>query len=214
MKLTFKAFITSWYHFLKKETWVIKAFLIFTIVIAFSVCFIINAIFGFSIPKNYLNSYSDVKKNAVCFDVISRKLYDCFVEEYKNDITLKSLYSYRENDIHYIQFLYTDDNRTIYGEPIELYLTKKEQKYIDKIYQIFYENCEVFMGPNLLFNGIYVTQESVMYYRENADNAYYWYPDDYIPEKTVKSNHTDIMVVNKKISVWFPNFYIQYKTIK
>ena len=211
MKKTLKEFILSWYYFLKEETWVVKGFIVSIVIIAIAGYHIGGRVISLFIPSPYVypvvNCYDDVIKNVVCFNEVSKKLYNRFEEEYEKDNTIEALYLYTYNfDFDHIQFDYKRDNNTIIGESIKMEWvkiewTKKEEKYLNKIQQVFYENGDTFLGPDIIFMWICVSKEGVEYYLENASFDYVWYADDYIPQKRKKSEYSDYQWVNEKVSL-------------
>ena len=68
---SFKAFIKSWYYFLKEEKWVARTFMVIVVLIVLFINNITESLFYYD---HDVLEYGAIKKYSLSFDIIAQKL--------------------------------------------------------------------------------------------------------------------------------------------
>ena len=119
---SFKAFIKSWYYFLKEEKWVARTFMVIVVLIAL---FINNITESWFYYDHDVLEYGAIKKYSLSFDIIAQKLYNRLEEEISADPNVTGLRAFLDGDEISYWCMYDDDTN---GETIILPLTLTEKQ--------------------------------------------------------------------------------------
>ena len=119
---SFKAFIKSWYYFLKEEKWVARTFMVIVVLIVLFINNITESLFYYN---HDVLEYGAIKKYSLSFDIIAQKLYNRLEEEISADPNVTGLRAFLDGDEISYWCMYDDDTN---GETIILPLNMIEKQ--------------------------------------------------------------------------------------
>lgn len=195
---SFKAFIKSWYYFLKEEKWVARTFMVIVVLIVLFINNITESLFYYN---HDVLEYGAIKKYSLSFDIIAQKLYNRLEEEISADPNVTGLRAFLDGDEISYWCMYDDDTN---GETIILPLNMIEKQSAKNIQ----ENTFTLEGRYPGSIGVWKSQVafSVMAWYEIE-----WFPDrnSFKKKKAFLAERNNYEL--KRVHPLFTNLYILYR---
>lgn len=193
---SFKAFIKSWYYFLKEEKWVARTFMVIVVLIVLFINNITESLFYYN---HDVLEYGAIKKYSLSFNIIAQKLYNRLEDEISADPNVTGLraFLYDDDELSY-RCDYSDDTM---GERIIMPLTHTEKQSAKNINNIF--------SSEERYLAVIIVWENMVIF---APTTYYeirWFPD-----KRSLNELRSIINDNyglRRVHPLFTNLYIFYE---
>lgn len=191
---SFKAFIKSWYYFLKEEKWVVRTFMVIAILIILAV----NGIIDYLRYDRYdVFEYSKIKNYSSSFEIIAMKVYPYYEKE---KAKIKSMRLSVSGDTWRLHYEY--NNRTNRTE--EIALNRKEKAAANNVNRIF-------GTKHRRLDNITINERGVFFNSERG-YAICWFPNPLkYREICRKRQHKFWSTVHyKRINSYSSSLYLKY----
>lgn len=195
---SFKAFIKSWYYFLKEEKWVARTFMVIVVLIVLFINNITESLFYYN---HDVLEYGAIKKYSLSFDIIAQKLYNRLEEEISADPNVTGLRAFLDGDEISYWCMYDDDTN---GETIILPLNMIEKQSAKNIQE------NTFTLEGRYPSAISVWKSQVVF------SVMAWYEIEWFPDRnSFKQKKAFLAERNnyelKRVHPLFTNLYILYE---
>ena len=195
---SFKAFIKSWYYFLKEEKWVARTFMVIVVLIVLFINNITESLFYYD---HDVLEYGAIKKYSLSFDIIAQKLYNRLEEEISADPNVTGLRAFLDGDEISYWCMYDDGTN---GETIILPLNMIEKQSAKNIQ----ENTFTLEGR---YPGSISVWKSQVVFSVMARYEIKWFPDrnSFKQKKAFLAERNNYEL--KRVHPLFTNLYILYE---
>lgn len=193
---SFKAFIRSWYNFLKEETWVVKAFTVIVILIVLAVNGITDC---FRYDRYDVFEYSKIKNYSSSFEIIAMKVYPYYEKEKAKIKSMRLSVSGGTWRLHYEY-----NNRTSRTE--EISPTRKEKAAANNVNRIF--GTKHRRLDNITINGRGV------FFNSERGYAVCWVPNPLKYREICMNNQNKFWskIRYKRINSYSSSLYLKYNS--